>query len=167
MKAMGFERILGGVCAPQGFLAAGVACGIKQDGRPDLALICSERPAVVAGVFTTNSLPAAPVLVTRERVRSGTASAVVVSSGNANAMTGERGLDDALAMAAEVESALGLSQGLALVSSTGPIGVHLPMERVRQGISRAADELSGLPGGGLPVGAGGHEPHDEVAELEP
>ena len=54
MNAMGFDRILGGVCAPMGFLASGVACGIKEDGRPDLALLYSEAPAAAAGVFTTN-----------------------------------------------------------------------------------------------------------------
>ncbi|MFH1149062.1 MAG: bifunctional glutamate N-acetyltransferase/amino-acid acetyltransferase ArgJ [Actinomycetota bacterium] len=145
MKAMGFERILGGVCAPQGFLAAGVACGIKGDGRPDLAMVKSERTASVAGIFTTNALPAAPVEVTAERVRAGSAGAVVVSSGNANAMSGERGLADALAMAEAVESALGLAEGQALVCSTGPIGVQMPMDKVLAGISQAAGELS--PGG--------------------
>lgn len=145
MNAMGFERILGGVCAPQEFLAAGVACGIKGDGRPDLALVKSERTASVAGVFTTNSLPAAPVVLTAERVRAGSAGAVVVSSGNANAMTGERGHADALAMAGAVEGSLGLSPGQALVASTGPIGVYLPMDEVLRGISIAAGELS--PGG--------------------
>ncbi|MBU1944461.1 MAG: bifunctional glutamate N-acetyltransferase/amino-acid acetyltransferase ArgJ [Actinobacteria bacterium] len=145
MNAMGFERILGGVCAPQGFLAAGVACGIKGDGRPDLALVKSDREATVAGIFTTNALPAAPVTLTSERVRAGSAGAVVVSSGNANAMTGERGMADALAMAGEVESTLGLAEGQALVCSTGPIGVQLPMDKVVAGISQAAGELS--PGG--------------------
>jgi glutamate N-acetyltransferase/amino-acid N-acetyltransferase len=80
MSSMGFDRILGGVCAPQGFLAAGIACGIKDDARPDLALVYSEAPAVAAGVYTTNEVKAAPVLVSRVRTEDGLAQAVVVSS---------------------------------------------------------------------------------------
>lgn len=142
MSTMGFDRILGGVCAPLGFLAAGVSCGIKEDGRPDLALVYSERPASAAGVFTTNQVKAAPVLFTRERVGSGTAKAVLVSSGNANAMTGERGALDAARMAEVTEKALGVRPGEVLVASTGTIGVYMPMDRVEPGISRAVSELS-------------------------
>lgn len=145
MSLMGFDRILGGVCAPRGFLAAGVACGIKRDARPDLALVYSEMPAVCAGVFTTNQVKAAPVALSLKRVAGGQARAVVVSSGNANAMTGDRGELDALSMAEETEGALGLEGGEALVASTGPIGQFLPMERVKSGIRQAASELS--PGG--------------------
>lgn len=145
MNGMGFDRILGGVCAPRGFLAAGVACGIKEDGRPDLALIFSESDAAAAGVFTTNEIKAASVVVSRQRVAGGSARAMVVSSGNANAMTGPRGMDDALAMVAAAESALGLAEGQALVASTGPIGELLPMEKVLRGIEQAAAEMS--PGG--------------------
>ncbi len=142
MSSMGFDRILGGVCAPRGFLAAGVACGIKEDGKPDLALVYSERPAAAAGVFTTNEVKAAPVLLSRMRVESGAARAVLVSSGNANAMTGERGIEDAARMAQAVEGALGLKEGEALVASTGPIGSYLPMDKVEAGISQAAGDLS-------------------------
>lgn len=145
MGSIGFERILGGVCAPLGFLAAGVACGIKDDERPDLALVYSEFPAVAAGVFTTNEMKAAPVLLSRLRVAAGTARAIVVSSGNANAMTGPRGLSDAIAMATAVENAMDAGEGQALVASTGPIGRHLPLDNVINGIEQAASELS--PGG--------------------
>jgi len=142
MNAMGFDRILGGVCAPTGFLASGVACGIKADGRPDLALLYSETPAFAAGVFTSNEMAAAPVLLTRKLVSGGQAQAVVVNSGCANAMTGARGLEDALAMGATAEKALGIPQGHALVASTGHICDFLPIDKVKAGIEQAASELS-------------------------
>lgn len=145
MNALGFERILGGVCAPTGFLASGVSCGIKDDGRPDLALIYSEVPAFVAGLFTTNEMKAAPVQVTSGLVSEGHAQAVVINSGCANAMTGRRGLEDAVAMGIAAEKALGLQKGQALVASTGRIGDFLPMDKVTAGIGHAASELS--PGG--------------------
>lgn len=142
MNGLVFERILGGVCAPRGFLAAGVACGVKGDGKLDLALVCSEEPASAAGVFTTNEMEAAPVKLSRARISNGSARAVVVSSGNANAMTGEQGEKDALAMAMAVEGALGLSEGEALVASTGTIGKYLPVEKVNTGIEQAVSDLS-------------------------
>ncbi len=145
MRTFGFERVLGGVCAPDGYLASGVSCGIKGNGSMDLALLYSKIPASVAGVFTTNKLAAAPVLVTRERVMKGIARAVVINSGNANALTGSRGLNDALAMAAETESVLGIPEGQALVASTGYIGEYLTMDKVLKGIRECAAELS--PGG--------------------
>jgi len=142
MNGMGFDRILGGVCAPQGFLAAGVACGIKEDGQPDLAFVYSEYPAAAAAVFTTNGLKAAPVVLSQQRIAGGSAQAVVVSSGNANAMTGRQGTADALAMTEAVEKALGIAQGEALVASTGSIGEFLPMEKVEEGIVQATAEMS-------------------------
>jgi glutamate N-acetyltransferase/amino-acid N-acetyltransferase len=142
MNGMGFDRILGGVCAPQGFLAAGIACGIKEDGQPDLALVYAEKPASAAAVFTTNSLKAAPVLLSQQRAAVGSARAVVVSSGNANAMTGPQGATDALAMTAAVEKALDIAEGEVLVASTGPIGDFLPMDKLEKGIKQAAGELS-------------------------
>ena len=142
MNGMGFDRILGGVCAPQGFLAAGVACGIKEDGQPDLAFVYSEYPAAAAAVFTTNGLKAAPVVLSQQRIAGGSAQAVVVSSGNANAMTGRQGTADALAMTEAVEKALGIAQGEALVASTGSIGEFLPMEKVEEGIMQATAEMS-------------------------
>ncbi|MHB8893895.1 MAG: bifunctional glutamate N-acetyltransferase/amino-acid acetyltransferase ArgJ [Candidatus Geothermincolia bacterium] len=145
MNALGFERILGGVCAPTGFLASGVACGIKEEGRPDLALLYSEVPAFAAGLFTTNEMKAAPVLVSAKLVAGGQAQAVVINSGCANAMTGKRGLEDAVSMGGATEKALGIPQGQALVLSTGHIGDYLPMDKVQAGIDQAAAELS--PGG--------------------
>jgi glutamate N-acetyltransferase / amino-acid N-acetyltransferase len=142
MNGMGFDRILGGVCAPRGFQAAGVACGIKEDGQPDLALVYSEIPSAAAGVFTTNSLKAAPVQLSKRLLAGGSAQAVVVSSGNANAMTGQQGADDALAMAETVKKALGISESEVLVASTGSIGEFLPMDKVKKGIEQAAGEVS-------------------------
>lgn len=145
MQGMNFERILGGVCAPGGFLASAVSCGIKAKEELDLALLYSELPAVAAGVFTTNELKAAPVVYSKRSVGGKSARAVIVNSGNANSMTGSRGLADAEAMAAAVEKELGLPSRQVLVASTGPIGNYLPMKKVRKGIKQAVAELS--PGG--------------------
>jgi len=136
------NEIPGGITSPKGFTAAGVHCGIRRK-KKDVALIASEPPAVVAGVFTTNKVQAAPILVNRAQVRrSDLCSAVVINSGNANACTGERGLNDAWAMVREVAGALGLPEEEVLVSSTGVIGQYLPIDNVLAGIRAAAAELS-------------------------
>jgi len=143
-------EIAGSIVAPRGFSAAGVFCDIKRLGtgkgsekgqKRDLALIVSATPAVVAGMFTTNQVCAAPVKVCVARVKRGRSRAIVVNSGNANACTGKQGLKDALAMAEFTEQALNLPRGSALVGSTGRIGVTLPMDNVRAGILEAAVEL--------------------------
>lgn len=131
-----------GVCFPRGFRAAGVTCGIKDSGAPDLALLACDGDASAAGAFTRSRLAAAPVLVSREHLADGRARAVVVNSGNANACTGARGLDDARAMAGATASALGIAAREVVVCSTGVIGKLLPMDAVAQGIARAAGELS-------------------------
>jgi glutamate N-acetyltransferase/amino-acid N-acetyltransferase len=145
-----FQEISGSIVAPIGFMAGGVFCDIKKLGtgkgsnkgqKRDLALIVSEAPATVAGMFTTNQVCAAPVKVCVERVKKGTAQVVVVNSGNANACTGKQGLADARAMASFTEQTLNLSAGRALVGSTGRIGVTMPMDRVRAGIAEAAASL--------------------------
>src|SRR6266849_5625510 len=144
------KLIDGSITAPRGFLASGVFCDIKRIGtgkgsdkgkKRDLALIVSETPATVAGMFTTNQVCAAPVKVCVERVRRGQAQAIVVNSGNANACTGAQGMKDALEMAAFAEQSLNLSQGMALVGSTGRIGVTKPMDNVRPGIIESAGML--------------------------
>ncbi|MDK2931459.1 MAG: glutamate N-acetyltransferase / amino-acid N-acetyltransferase [Bacillota bacterium] len=127
-----------------GFRAAGLHCGIKR-ARPDLALIVSDVPAASAGVFTTNRVKAAPVLVSMEHLRSGRCRAVVVASGNANACTGPKGLEDARAMASVTGEALGVPPGEVVVASTGVIGVPMPIEKVCAGIRLAAAALE--PGG--------------------
>jgi len=136
----------GGVTAPKGFRSSGVACGIKRNEQPDLALLVSDVKAVVAGVVTANRIKAAPLLVNRARLVRGSAQAVVVNSGCANACTGTPGVADANAMLADAARVLGLDPGVVLVASTGVIGARLPMDRVRVGISRAAALLS--PSGG-------------------
>ena len=141
------KSVEGSVVAPKGFIAAGVFCDIKRLGtgkgsakgnKRDLALIISETPAVVAGMFTTNQVCAAPVKVCIERVKRGKAHAIVVNSGNANACTGKQGLADAREMARFTERALILPKGSVLVGSTGRIGVTMPMDNVRAGIIEAA-----------------------------
>jgi len=134
-----------GVTAPLGFRAAAVAAGIKPD-RLDLALLVADHPCAAAGVFTTNLVQAAPILVSREHLGGGRARAVVVNAGCANAATGAAGLDDAREMAAVAALAVGCPVEEVVVASTGVIGVRLPMEKVRAGIVEAAARLE--PGSG-------------------
>ncbi len=170
-----FKEIAGSIVAPKGFLAGGVFCDIKRLGtgkgsekgqKRDLALIVSEVPATVAGMFTTNQVCAAPVKVCVERVKKGIAQAIVVNSGNANACTSKQGLKDAREMTRLVAGAVAafiktrktfaalaachphshecgyeLPAEHVLVGSTGRIGVTLPMVNVRRGISEAAKVL--------------------------
>jgi len=124
----------GGVTAPRGFAAAGIHCGIKKKRLPDLALLVSERNGPVAGVFTTNRLAAASVTLNRLQLRRRTARAVLVNSGNANAVTGKRGYDDAVEMARLVAKRLKIAPHTVFVGSTGVIGQSLPMARIRQGV---------------------------------
>ena len=130
-----------GVTAASGFVAAGVGCGVRDVGRLDLGLLFSELPCETAAVFTRNAVWGAPLVVTREAVESGGVRAVVANSGNANAATGERGIEDARAMQALGAEALGLEAGEVAVASTGVIGVRLPMDRISSGISAASGEL--------------------------
>ena len=136
------KRITGGITAPAGFEAAGIACGLKPSGL-DLALIVSTPAARAAGIFTTNLAVAAPVVVTREHLRQsrGTASSIVVNSGCANACTGDQGLAEARAMATDTARAIGCPAAQVLVSSTGVIGVQLDGEKLRHGITHAARAL--------------------------
>lgn len=146
MSKLKFSVVPGAIVAPQGFLASGVFCDIKRLGtgkgsnkgqKRDLALIVSEVPATVAGMFTTNQICAAPVKVCAQRVQAGTAQAIVVNSGNANACTGKQGLKDARAMTALTAKQLHMRDDQVFVASTGRIGVTLPMANVRAGIIAA------------------------------
>ena len=119
----------------------GTGKGSNKGPKRDLALIVSETPATVAGMFTTNQVCAAPVKVCVERVKKGTAQVVVVNSGNANACTGKQGMADAREMVSFTERALNFPTGSALVGSTGRIGVTMPMDNVRAGIIEAATLL--------------------------
>jgi glutamate N-acetyltransferase/amino-acid N-acetyltransferase len=138
------------ITAVPGFDAAGVACGVKPSGDPDLALVATadRQPVAAAGVFTTNIVRAAPVLVSRSHLQSGQAVAVVLNSGNANAATGERGRNDALRMCELVGGGLGCETTDVLVCSTGLIGIPLPMVPIESGVptlvaALGADEEAG------------------------
>ena len=146
-----YETIGGGITAPAGFRAAGIACGIKANKGLDLAVIASDGPASAAAVFTTNVAQAAPVLVSRDHVKasSGRMSAVVVNSGCANACTGADGMAHARQMTELTARGLSVEPAAVLVASTGVIGVKLPMEHVARGIGEAVRSLS--PDGGSPA----------------
>jgi glutamate N-acetyltransferase/amino-acid N-acetyltransferase len=133
------------VTAAQGFVASGLACGIRKE-KLDLALVRSTVPAVGAGMFTANRMRAAPVIVSREHLELAEPQAVVANSGTANAATGVRGELDARATAAEAGRLLGLAAEEVLVLSTGVIGAPLPLEKVLPGLEHAAAALS--PEGG-------------------
>lgn len=149
-----FRQIAGSITAPQGFLASGVYCDIKRLGtgkgsnkgrKRDLALILSEVPATIAGMFTTSQVCAAPVKVSMPRAKKARAQAIVVNSGNANACTGKQGLKDAQAMTQTVAKIFRLPVESVLVASTGRIGVTLPMANVTRGIHAAAKLLNYFP----------------------
>lgn len=141
------SEIAGSIVAPTGFVAGAVFCDIKRLGtgkgsnkgrKRDLALIVSEVPATVAGMFTTNQICAAPVKVCAERMKRGIAQAIVVNSGNANACTGRQGFVDAREMTAVVAEQFGFKAEHVLVGSTGRIGVQMPMANVKRGIVEAS-----------------------------
>jgi glutamate N-acetyltransferase/amino-acid N-acetyltransferase len=138
------------VTVPAGFVAGGVASGIKGDGRLDLAYVgfASGLRHVGAAVFTTNAAAAAPVLVSRSHLEAsqGMLRGVVLSSGNANALTGEEGLRDARAMTEEAASVFGGAASDYLVCSTGLIGIPLPIDAVRAGIRALSDAVGGAKG---------------------
>jgi len=125
-----------------GFRFAGVACGIKESGRKDLALIVSDGPAAAAAIFTRNRIKSPSVTAGMQHVRGGLLQAVVVNSGNANACTGPGGLQDSRAMCAETARHVGIDAHRVLPSSTGIIGVPLPMDKIARGIADAAASLS-------------------------
>ncbi|MEN6577232.1 MAG: bifunctional glutamate N-acetyltransferase/amino-acid acetyltransferase ArgJ [Phycisphaerales bacterium] len=139
----------GTVTTPQGFLAAGLASGMKVSGKPDLGLLVCPTGAVAAAVFTTNTITSAAVQVSREHMQSRKIYAVVVNSGNANACTGKLGLANARKMCVLTAKDLGVESQEVLVASTGIIGHQLPMEKVTAGIDQATPLLSGSREAGL------------------
>jgi glutamate N-acetyltransferase/amino-acid N-acetyltransferase len=138
------KEIKGGITAPLGFKASGVSCGIKKvKGKEDLALIYSEADALAAGMFTTNKFKGAAVAVDINHLKKGKYfRAIVVNSGNANACTGKKGIDNAKEMVAVTAKNLGIEKEKVLVASTGIIGKHLPMEKIKKGIVEAVENLS-------------------------
>lgn len=141
-KAKKFKTIRGGITAPQGFLAHGIACGIKKEDLLDLCLIVSETPSSAAGVTTRNRTVAAPVIWTRKVLGRGLLRAVIANSGNANACTGEQGLRHTERMAAHSARALSLGREEVAVASTGVIGLPLPMDRILPSIPTLVKGLS-------------------------
>ncbi len=125
-----------------GFLGCGISSGIKRNGKKDLGLIFSTVTAKVAGVFTTNVVKAAPVILGIERVKGGRCQAIIVNSGNANACTGKKGLEDAISTARHVANKLGIDESLVIPSSTGVIGVPLPMVKIKNAIPELISKLS-------------------------
>ena len=125
-----------------GFLFSGISIGIKKDGARDLGLIYSEVPAQVAGLFTTNAVKAAPVQIDMERIKRGVCQAVIVNSGNANACTGSQGLKDARRVSSLLAKQLGINENRVLLSSTGIIGVPLPVKTIEEAVPELVEALS-------------------------
>lgn len=131
------------VTAAQGFTAAGIAAGLKENGNPDLALVVNNGPRLAAaGVFTSNRVKAAPVVWSEQVLKGGTVSAVVLNSGGANACTGPLGFQDTHATAEKAAEVLGHNAGEVAIASTGLIGLRLPMDKLLPGVERAAAELT-------------------------
>ena len=141
------------VTAARGFVASGVAAGIRRRDRKDLAIVRSLPPAIGAAMFTRNRVQAACLQVSREHLSLAQPQAVVINSGVANAATGERGRLDAIATAAEAARLLELHTEQVLVLSTGVIGAHLPLHKLLPGLEPAVATLSrsgGVEGAGSP-----------------
>lgn len=127
----------------RGFKASGVACGLKKNGRKDLAVVVSDVPCVSAGVYTTNIVKGHSLQLTIERMRtSPVINAVVVNSGCANACVGQRGYDDALSITDYLAKRLDVDKETVLIGSTGVIGIPLNVDLIRKGIDKAVDGLS-------------------------
>ena len=134
--------IRGGVTAAAGFRASGVSAGLKRSRKPDMALVVSDVPAVCAGTLTTNRIKAAPVVISRQRLKAGRAQAVLLNSGCANCLTGAQGMRDALALSRSTANALGVAERHVLVASTGMIGRRLPVPRMQRVIPELAAQVS-------------------------
>jgi glutamate N-acetyltransferase/amino-acid N-acetyltransferase len=133
----------GNITSVSGFLAGAVHAGIKSKDELDLAILCSEVTCKATGVFTTNQIKSAPVVLSQRHISEGRGQAIVVNSGCANACTGEQGLMDAMAIANLAAAKLGIAPEKVLVASTGVIGVPLPMDSIRAAISRVKPTKKG------------------------
>lgn len=162
------KSISGGVTAPLGFKAGGTVCGIKKNQLPDLAIIYSEVPAEAAGIFTTNQVQAAPVILSKEFLKKGKAQAIIANSGNANACVGAAGLEAARRMAAAAGKALNIPMDSVLVASTGVIGVALPVEKIEKALAEKADFLSdtGSPAAARAIMTTDTFPKEAAVEIE-
>ena len=138
------------ITQPRGFRAAGIAAGIKDGGRPDLALVVNDGPgSAAAGLFTTNQVKAAPVLWSRQVLEGGALRAAVLNSGGANACTGPEGFRTTHATAEKAAEVLGCGAAEIAVCSTGIIGEQLPRAAVLAGVEKAGAELAATPDAGL------------------
>jgi glutamate N-acetyltransferase/amino-acid N-acetyltransferase len=142
------ETLAGSITLPLGYAASGVACGLKKNGQPDLALLVSDRPAAAAGVFTRNKVKGHSLQLCMQQIQAGTAQTVIINSGNANACVGEEGLEDARVMAALAAAAVGCPSSQVLTGSTGVIGKRLNLDAIRNGITLAAGSLAKTPEAG-------------------
>jgi len=131
-----------GVTYPKGFIAAGVACGLKKNGRTDLAYIRSETPAVSAGIFTTNIVKGHSLQWSRKQIKGAVTSAIAINSGCANACVGEAGDKDAQTFAELVSSYAKCPVQQVLIGSTGVIGYRLSLDKIAAGLEKAANEAS-------------------------
>ncbi len=131
------------ITAVQGIKAAGISGGIKKSGRKDICVVYSEKKAVASGVFTTNKVKAAPVVLDMENIKNGNTQAIVVNSGNANACTGKDGYENAVKMGETVAKYFGLDAKEVIVQSTGVIGVQLPMYKIIPAVEKACKSVSG------------------------
>lgn len=132
------KKINGNIASPKGFKADGIHCGLKRK-RKDIGWIISTVPAQCAGVFTTNQVKAAPVLVTKEKLKNKSLQAIIVNSGNANACTGNQGYQDAITMCEKTAEHLNIDAAQVAVASTGIIGKHLPMFQIEAGLELLAN----------------------------
>jgi glutamate N-acetyltransferase/amino-acid N-acetyltransferase len=137
------------ITGPKGFLAAGVKCGIKKSGKPDLGLIVCPSGAKAAAVFTTNKITSAAVEISKRHIQSATVYAVVVNSGNANCCSGQVGIKNAIKMCSETAKQIETDPHNVLVASTGIIGKQLPIDKITKGISKAVTKLSATAAAGL------------------
>jgi glutamate N-acetyltransferase/amino-acid N-acetyltransferase len=130
------------ITAPKGFFAAGLSCGVKKSGKPDLALVYCPTGAKAAAVFTTNAIQAASVTLCKKHVQTNPVYAAVINSGNANACTGKKGIMAANVMCAKVGKELNIAPESVLLASTGIIGKQLPITKITAGITSAVKLLS-------------------------
>ena len=137
------------ITAPKGFLAAGLHCGVKQSGKPDVALVVCPTGAKAAAVFTTNAIQSAAVTVCKAHIGNAPIYAALINSGNANTCTGAKGLANARQMCRTAGAVLGVSPERVLLASTGIIGHQLPIDKITAGIERAAHTLKDSATAGL------------------
>ena len=135
------KAISGGVCAPRGFFASGINCGIKNK-KKDLALIYSKVPAVASGLFTANTFKAQALRLSKKHLKSASAQAIIVNSGNANCFTGAYGLAYTREMIDAAARGLSLGNKNVLVASTGIIGKVLPIQKIKKGVPKLIKSLS-------------------------